>query len=235
MSRGVRTQEMFGQDGSVNGWSWGPIAIAILLVAVVVAVWGGHSAAGPITVETPTAAATATQAASSASPAATTGDASCADGLLNVGDLPKLDAVWQARLKEFTAEASAWHKDAKLVKVGLFCYLSVDADWSADFSSADGDAQVVLPDNTESGGASLIDSFDPATISFTKLHDWLIAAGYDDATAIPNGIDVSTFFAPSGTPAGVAFYRISHADSPGEAYVFVNVDSRDGKVFTSDL
>ena len=30
-------------------------------------------------------------------------------------------------------------------------------------------------------------------------------------------------------------YRISHADWAGESYIFINVDSRDGKVLSSDL
>jgi hypothetical protein len=212
----------------VGGWKrLTPASLLLLGVLALVACGGSGSAAGT-------------------KHAPELDEAACADYALVVGDLPRAQAELPAKLEEMEEGARAWQADADLVALDVGCDLGAFGDclfgddltpradeesanecvadraeeaiaWTATYYSPATDASWEFPAREETyyhDEAPL----DPALIDFGKLHDWLVAAGYDDGMTLPLGVYVETPTGADGAPAPRFAYSVM-VDTTGEGDV----------------
>lgn len=141
----------------------------------------------------------------------------CATGRLTVGDIPLIDAAWQAGLAAADERARAWRSDARLVAVRVACEpLEPTFRWQGTFYS-DAAQSFFQSDSGQTEPAEV----DPASvvtlprdrISFLELHRVLARSGYADDTFLSatGGITVrfnapTDPFGPPGTPADVVYH-----------------------------
>ena len=216
-----------------------PVSLVLLAAVVLTACGGGGEASSPA------AGATGKDAA-----AADTGP--CADYALAIRDLPQAQRELPAKLEEMTAAAGQWEADARLVSLNVGCDLGqffacaapegdlgATADreavteclnagedgiaWSATFFSPATDASWDFPEREE-----VIDfdeaPLDVALIDLAKLRDHLVAAGYDDGTVLPVGVDLATPAGPDGAPASHFAYTVMVDTSGGKGENLTTLD-----------
>lgn len=165
--------------------------------------------------------------------------AACQDGVMRVGDVPAIDAVWRAKLEEPNADALEWHNDAQLVQLRISCAL-FGPGFRLQPSYFSAQAQAILAEDTrESLPVNLepekVESLPVDEISFAAIYDALIKADYtDDLEFDPStGIDIrvnsnETPFGPGTIPKGVLVAHVSIARSGQIRDLFIDLQS--GKV-----
>ena len=157
-------------------------SLFVLAIALLTACGGGDGSSGARAAE-PGNSVAQEQAAD-----AETDDAPCADLAISVGELEQVDAEWPTELAAMQEAGKGWQPGADLVQVDVGCSMDVffggendgSIEWDGIFyapgngnwHSADGSTYMVLSEAP----------LDPSLVSFAELHDWLVAAGYDEGT-----------------------------------------------------
>jgi hypothetical protein len=166
--------------------------------------------------------------------------APCSNGQLTVGDLPEIDALWRDGLSEADARAAVWQDDAMLTTFRVSCELfETGFRWQAVYYSRD--AQAFFSSDTRETEPAGIDpdsvpALDTANLSFALVHDALVRAGVEDATAISasTGVDVRmnterSPFGPSQAPKETIIYHLA-IDRLGET-IDLFIEGEDGAIF----
>ena len=186
---------------------------ALLLLLLVLAGCGGVAA--PPTARAPAATPPPTKAPATR-PAAVPA-APCANGRLTVGDLPAIDAAWEAGMAEAAERARAWKADARLVRLRVACQpLEAAFRWQGRYYS-DAAQSFFLSDTGETEPAEVEPASVPTLpldrVSFRQLYLSLSRAGYPDDRALTaaSGVTVRLNapedpFGPPDTPQDVVYH-----------------------------
>jgi hypothetical protein len=161
----------------------------------------------------------------------------CVAGELTIGELAVVEELWQEQRADFAAQAKAWSADAALTQVSVLCWFGDGVELTADFYSPSTDRYFTAPDADESPVGLGETVLDPATVSFAKLSEWLIAAGYD-ASAVTAGVDLHSAYATAGThevPGDAFYYHVGLISSADGDMVSLVVDATTGTVEESAL
>jgi hypothetical protein len=198
----------------LQAWRGVPLVpVFLLAVAVLTACGGADAASGGKD-------AAGTQAPTAVERETDGGDAAkaCADSMLAMGDLGLLEAAWPAALAGMQQGATAWQPDARLVQLSVGCDWGVSDD-CVDVAD-DGSTYILMTDTP----------LDPAAISFAELGDALAAAGYDDATAVPGDVTVTSDADFDGEPEPHFSYVLDLEPTADGELVRLVVDGVDGTV-----
>jgi hypothetical protein len=161
----------------------------------------------------------------------------CAAGELTIGELAIVEELWQAQRADFAAQAKAWRADAELTQVSVLCWFGDDVELTADYYSPSADLYYTAPDGEESPAGLGETALDPAGVSFAKLSEWLIAAGYDES-AVTTGVDLNSSYASAGTydvPGDAFYYHVGLFASADGRMISLVVDATTGAVEESAL
>lgn len=164
----------------------------------------------------------------------------CEDGIMLVGDLPAIDAVWQSQLEASAEQAATWHDDAQLVQLRVSCAL-FDSGFRLQPSYFSGQAQAILAADTgESQPVNLdpamVESLPTDTINFTRIYDALIESDFtDDLRLDPStGVDIrlrtaQAPFGPANVPEGALVAHVSIEQAGMIRDLFI--DERTGEIY----
>jgi hypothetical protein len=217
-------------------WQCAPAAIMVLLVASLLAACGGGGAAAPASEQsasTPTAT-IAVQAPATENDeeidlpdieAHDNFDKPCDDGVLTVAEVGTLDDWWVSTFDSQGSDAKNWQSDVQLVRAGVICWTGDQPELRTTFKSEIADEARDFPDGINMGG-SFLAPIDASLVSFTKLHDSLLAAGFTDETII-TGIDMSETDTLEGAELGLFYYHVGEYD-PDLNGKNVIINPRDG-------
>jgi hypothetical protein len=165
----------------------------------------------------------------------------CQDGMMLIGDIPRIDPIWQSKLDAPDGEALQWHDDAQLVKLRVSCALfSTGFRLQPSYYSAQAQA-ILAADTRESQPVNLdpekVEELPLDSISFQRIYEALKEADYtDDLSLDPStGVDIrinseQAPFGPPTVPAGalIAHVSIQHAGVIKD--LFLNEDT--GEIYT---
>ncbi len=164
----------------------------------------------------------------------------CDDGIMLVGDVAAIDAVWRDQLEEPTDQAMAWHDDAQLVQLRVSCAL-FGAGFRLQPSFFSAEAQALLAADTGESqpvnlDPSLVESLPIDSIDFGRIADALIEADFTSDLRIDpsTGIDVrinsaQAPFGPSTVPDGAMVAHVSVEQSGQIKDIFV--DEQTGEIY----
>src|SRR5262245_45294678 len=213
-----------------NDWRCAPAALMVVLTASLLAACGGGGSAAPAEPTTSSANATVTLEPTHETTSADDDklptieakddfDKPCKDDVISVAELAKLDGLWQSALEERTNQAKSWQSDATLVQGSVMCFFAATPDIDLTFKSETAQEARTFPDDDRIG-RKIQTPIDTSLVLFSKLHDYLIAAGLTDDTLLVS-VEMSDVYTPNGADPANFYYRVTKYETADNGEVFV--------------